>query len=474
MPELNCEYVVGQLGTPQASWLWFSLDSGFIEELKMSQNYLLNSTTYRWGSCVRPLLAFALATSFSTLVLALEKASPREVGLSESRTENFRMELQRRVDTGELPGAVFMAIRNGKVAVHQAVGFQDKSARVAMSPDSIFRVASMTKPIVSTAIMMLSEQGKLLISDPLSKHLPEFANMKVLVEKNSADGKADFVLEPTRREITIQDLLRHTSGLTYGQFDRSKVDSMYVEANVLSRDQTLAQQVSKLSTLPLKHQPGAVWEYSLSVDVLGRVVEVVTGKTLDVALNEMILSPLKMNDTGFWVPAEKLGRLAQSQINPKTGKPYIDRPVDAPPTLLNGGGGLVSTSADYARFCQMMLNLGELDGVRILSRKSIQLMTSNHLPPNVGFTNTVNYAWGNLGPRPEAGMGFGLGFAVRLENGRSTLPGSTGEFWWSGSTGTNFVIDPNENLILILLTQQPDRLRDYLSLMRQMGNAMLN
>lgn len=438
----------------------------------MSRISSRKSDAYRWGYLAQ-VVTLAIACTLSLHVLAIETVAPQEVGLSEARALNLRSELQRRVDEGELPGAVFMAVRNGKIAVHQAVGFQDKSAKTPMTPDSIFRIASMTKPIVSTAIMMLAEQGKLLISDPLSRHLPEFANPKVLVEKNAADGKSEFVLEPVRREITIQDLLRHTSGLSYGQFDKSRVDAMYMEANILSRDQTLAQQVSKLAAMPLKHQPGTVWDYSLSVDVLGRVVEVVTGKTLDVALNEMVLAPLKMNDTGFWVPSAKLSRLAQPQVNPKTGKPYFDRPVNAPPMLLNGGGGMVSTVADYARFCQMMLNMGELEGVRILSRKSIELMTSNHLPPNVGFTNTVNYAWGNLGPRPEAGMGFGLGFAVRLENGRSTLPGSVGEYWWSGSTGANFVIDPKEQLVLILLTQQPDRLRDYLSLMRQMGHAML-
>jgi len=369
----------------------------------MGQVHLPHSNACRWSYPIHLFIAWALASLLSTPVSAMEAAAPREVDLSEARAENFRNELQRRVDAGELPGAVFMAVRNGKIAVHQAVGFQDKSAKTPMTPDSIFRIASMTKPIVSTAIMMLAEQGKLLISDPVSRHLPEFANMKVLVEKKSADGKAEFLLEPVRREITLQDLLRHTSGLSYGQFDKSRVDAMYMDANLLSRDQTLAQQVSKLATMPLKHQPGTVWDYSLSVDVLGRVVEVVTGKTLDVALNEMILSPLKMNDTGFWVPNAKLGRLAQAQINLKTGKPYFERPVDTPPALLNGGGGMVSTAADYARFCQMMLNMGELEGVRILSRKSIELMTSNHLPPNVGFTNTVNYAWGNLGPRPEAG-----------------------------------------------------------------------
>ena len=431
---------------------------------------LLNAFQF---NLVYKIISLVFASSLSLQVLAIESAAPRDVGISESRAEIFRNELQRRVDAGELPGAVFMAVRNGKIAVHQAVGFQDKAAKTPMKPDSIFRVASMTKPIVSTAILMLSEQGKLLISDPLSKHLPEFANMKVLVEKITTGEKSEFVLEPVRREITIQDLLRHTSGLTYGQFDKSRVDSMYRDANLLSRDQTLAQQVSKLATMPLKHQPGTVWDYSLSVDVLARVVEVITGKTLNIALNEMIFVPLKMNDTGFWVSSTKLSRLAESQINPKTGKPFIGSPANLLPKLLNGGGGLLSTAYDYARFSQMMLNLGELEGARILSRKSIELMTSNHLPPAVSFTNVVNFRWGSTGPTPAAGMGFGLGFAVRLENGRSTLPGSTGELWWLGSTGTNFVIDPKEKLILILLTQQPDRLSDYLNLMRQMGYAML-
>ena len=178
---------------------------------------------------------------------------------------------------------------------------------------------------------------------------------------------------------------------------------------------------------------------------------------------------LKMNDTGFWVPATKLNRLAQPQIDPKTGKTFPVRPIDSIPKLLSGGGGMVSTAADYARFSQMMLNMGELEGVRILSRKSIELMTSNHLPPNVVFTNRISF----LAPKPESGMGFGFGFAVRLESGRSSLPGSTGEFWWNGATGTNFVIDPKEKMTLILLTQQPDRLLDYLKLMRQMGNSML-
>jgi len=443
-----------------------------MKKLKMSPITSTLSNAFRFN-IVYKILSLVFASSLSLQVLAIESVASRDVGISEFRAEILKAELQRRVDTGELPGAVFMAVRNGKIAVHQAVGFQDKAAKTPMKLDSIFRIASMTKPIVSTAIMMLSEQGKLLISDPLSKHLPEFANMKVVVEKNATDEKSEFVLEPVLREITIQDLLRHTSGLTYGMFDKSRVDTMYMEANLQSQDQTLAQKVSKLATLPLKHQPGTVWDYSLSTDVLGRVVEVITNKSLDIALNEMILAPLKMNDTGFWVPETKLNRLAQPQIDPKTGKTFPVHPVNSLPKLLNGGGGLVSTASDYARFSQMMLNMGELEGVRILSRKSIELMTSNHLPPNVVFTNLVNYKWGSAGPRPESGMGFGLGFAVRLESGRSTLPGSTGEFWWLGSTGTNFVIDPKEKMTLILLTQQPDRLLDYLNLMRQMGYSML-
>jgi|SRR5215471_18209492 len=404
---------------------------------------------------------------------SLPAASPAEVGLSAARVSLFAGELRRRVEAGELPGAVLMIVRDGRIAAHEAIGFQDREKRIPMKPDSIFRIASMTKPIVSVAVMMLAEEGKLLISDPAAKFLPELKDLKVGVEKRGADGKVELVLEPAKREMTIHDLLRHTAGLTYGQFDRTVVDEMVMKAGVLSRDQTLADMVAKLGKLPLKHQPGTTWDYSVATDVLARIVEVVSGMAIDDFIRSRITDPLKMRDTGFWVEDGKLQRVAQPQTNPATGKPFFDRPVTPKPRFLSGGGGMVSTAGDYARFCQMLLAGGELDGVRLLSRKTVELMTSNHLPAGTHFTDTVRYRWGHLAPGPDIGMGFGLGFAVRLEPGKSPLPGSPGEFWWSGSVGLNFVVDPRERMITLLLTHQPNQLRDYLALMRQMASAAI-
>lgn len=405
--------------------------------------------------------------------LAMDRTEPKAVGLSAAKSQAFKNELQRRVDLGEMPGAVLLVARNGKIAIHEAVGYLDRNAATPMKTDAIFRMASLTKPIVSVAAMMLVEDGQLLLHDPVSKYLPEFKDTQVAVQTIGPDGKADWKLERQRRPMTIQDLFRHTAGLTYGQFDNSHVDQLYLQAGILARDQTLEEQVRKIAALPLKHQPGTTFDYSLAVDVLGRVIEVVSGKTLDVFIKERITEPLGMADTGFWVEPSKHSRIAEPQTNPATGKPYIDRPVTSRPTLLNGGGGMVSTARDYARFCQMLLNAGQLEGRRYLSRKSVELMTANHLPTNVRYTERTLTVWANLSPTPDYGTGFGLGFAVRTENGRSSMQGSVGEFWWAGSTGTNFVVDPKEKLILILLTQQPTRMFDYLALMRQMGHALI-
>lgn len=418
------------------------------------------------------LMAFA---SFSVMssALALDRSTPQELGLSATKALAFKNELQRRVDAGEMPGAVLLVARHGKIGVLEAVGYQDRNAKTPMKTDTIFRMASLTKPMVSVAAMMLVEEGKVLLPDPVAKYLPEFKDTQVAVQKTTADGKTEWVMERQRRPMTIQDLFRHTAGLTYGQFDNSHVDGLYLKAGILNRDQTLEEQVKKLAALPLKHQPGTTFDYSLAVDVLGRVIEVVSGQTLDVFIKERLTTPLGMTDTGFWVEPSKHARIAEPQTNPATGKPYIDRPVTSRPQLLNGGGGMVSTAADYARFSQMLLNGGQLEGRRYLSRKSVELMTSNHLPTGVKFTERTLTAWANLAPTPDQGAGFGLGFAVRTEQGRSSMPGSVGEFWWAGSTGTNFVADPKEKLTLILLTQQPTRMWDYLALMRQMGHALV-
>ena len=404
---------------------------------------------------------------------AMDRAAPASLGLSAEKSLAFKNELQRRVDAGEMPGAVLLVARHGKVAALEAVGYQDRNAKTPMKTDSIFRIASLTKPIVSVAAMTLVEEGRLMLHDPVAKYLPEFKDTQVAVQKSGPDGKTEWTLERQRRPMTIQDLFRHTAGLTYGQFDNSHVDQLYVQTGILSREQTLEDQVKKLATLPLKHQPGTTFDYSLAVDVLGRVIEVISGQTLDVFIKTRITAPLGMVDTGFWVEPTNHARIAEPQTNPATGKPYIDRPVTSRPKLLNGGGGMVSTASDYARFAQMVLNGGQLEGRRYLSRKSVELMTANHLPPNVRYTERTLTLWANLSPTPDYGTGFGLGFAVRTEQGRSSMQGSVGEFWWSGATGTNFVADPKEKLILVLLTQQPTRMWDYLALMRQMGHAMV-
>ena len=428
------------------------------------------------------LLLTAFAATVSTTTMANEfvnKPSSLDIPIATLNQAGFTAEGLKRIDTffaseiekKRVPGGVVGIVRDGKLVYLKAHGTQNPETQEPMKVDTIFALASMTKPMVSVGTLTLTQQAKLPLFSKVSDYYPDVANMKVAIKKS--DGSTDY--ENVKNPMTVQDLMRHTSGLTYGgrPDTSSPAAKLYPSGNDAANSNGTLDFMSKITKLPLVYQPGTIFEYSLSHDVLGSVVEKVSGKSLDAYLRESIWSPLKMNDTGFWVPSTKLSRLAKSQINPKTGKPFIGSPANSLPKLLNGGGGLISTASDYARFSQMMLNLGELEGARILSRKSIELMTSNHLPPAVSFTNVVNFRWGSTGPTPAAGMGFGLGFAVRLENGRSTLPGSTGELWWLGSTGTNFVIDPKEKLILILLTQQPDRLSDYLNLMRQMGYAML-
>jgi CubicO group peptidase (beta-lactamase class C family) len=406
-------------------------------------------------------------------VQALERVRPESIGLSIKQSDAFRTELERRARDKEMPGAVFLVARDGKIGALEAVGLQDPLKNIPMQENSIFRIASMTKPIVSVAAMMLVEQGRLALRDPVAKYLPEFKSMQVAIEERDSEGKVSIRYEPARTMMTVHDLFRHTSGLTYGSFDNSFVDKLVVTAGILGQDQTLAEQTSKLAKLPLKHQPGSTFDYSLSVDVLGRIIEVVSGEELDQFIEKNITVPLKMADTGFWVPEDKHSRIAYPQIDPKTGKPFFIRPVETRPKRLNAGGGMVSTARDYVRFCQMLLNGGELEGVRLLGPKTVELMTSDHLPPQVKFPDRYYTSRSVLTAMPDHGMGFGLGFAVRTHQGRSALHGSVGEYWWSGSTGTNFVIDPSNKFILILLTQQPDRLAEYLALMRNMGYPLI-
>lgn len=330
-----------------------------------------------------------------------------------------------------------------------------------MKPDAIFRIASMTKPIVSLAAMILQEEGKLGLGDPVSRYLPELKGMQVATEKAGADGRKELVMEPVQQEMTVQDLLRHTSGLTYGSYRRDMVSDLYRDANLFEPGSSLTDMIAKLSKLPLAFQPGTTWDYGVSIDVLGRIVEVASGMDLANFINQRITTPLGMNDTGFWVEHRKLSRLAQPQLNSATGKRPALHDVATRPTLFSGGGGMVSTARDYARLCQMFLNGGSLDGVRLVSRKTIAQMTADQLP--LGVKAGVPFA-----PRSENGQGFGLGFAVRTAEGRNPNPGSIGDYGWTGSSGTTFWIDPKEQLFVIALTQEPAVLKRYISLLRSL------
>ena len=381
-------------------------------------------------------------------------ANPEQLGFDAARLQRVGTIFQGYVDVKKLPGAVILIARNDKVAYFQAFGFQDREKQIAMAKNSIFRIASMTKPIVTTAAMMLVEEGRLDLAAPVDQYLPEFKDVQVGVEKLDANGNVQLVLEPQKRPMTVQDLLRHTAGLVYGQFGDGPVHKAYREANVADRDQTLAEMVTKLSKLPLAHQPGEVWEYSMAIDVLGRIIEVVSGQSLDTFVEDRITKPLGMESTGFYVREPDVGRLAQPQVSASGERPAMLDPT-VKPRWLSGGGGLVSTPADYLRFAQMMINGGTWGGTRFLSPSTIALMTSDALPPGIDYSERAKTVMADLAPMPAAGQGFGLGFAVRTAAGRNPLPGSIGTYYWTGAYGTTFWIDPTEKLIGILMIQAP-------------------
>ena len=371
---------------------------------------------------------------------AVPVSDPEALGFSPSRLARIAAWQQAQVDSGAFSGAVAAIARNGKVAYLQSVGFRDGGKTMPLQPDAIFWIASMTKPVTSVAAMMLVEEGKLDLAAPVHSYLPELKNIMVGVETTDpASGQTRLTLEPQKRPMTVEDLLRHTSGLVYYDKGNSAVHNLYRESGLydkgLARDATLKEFVSRLARLPLAHQPGEVFEYGHSADVLGRVIEVASGQPLDAFFDSRVFKPLGMVDTGFWVPPEKRARL----IDPPTGARVLpDRDVTKPTTLFSGGGGLVSTAADYLRFCQMVLNGGELDGVRVLSPATVRRMTTNALPSNIRFAN---------------GSTFGLGFGIRSDAAWSTVPGSVGSFFWSGIWGTYFWVDPAEQLVAVQLIQ---------------------
>jgi CubicO group peptidase (beta-lactamase class C family) len=397
----------------------------------------------------------------------LAQAPADQVGLSAKKLERVRDALKGEIDQGKLPGTVVMVARKGKVAYADAVGLQDKSAGKAMALDSVFRIYSMTKPLVSVAAMMLVEDGKLQLTDPVSKFLPAFKGQRVSVARADAEfARLTYTNVAAEREMTVQDLLRHTSGLAYGEITQNApIKDAYAKAGVYlpgvrdydSRDMTPAEQVDRLGAAPLAHQPGTVWEYSLASDVLGRVVEAASGQRLADFLDERLFKPLRMTDTAFHVSAGKTSRLAQPlATDHASGQPIKVIDVSAPPKNDSGGAGAVSTAADYLRFSQMLLNGGQLEGVRVLSRTTVELMTADHLGTRIAAPVTPGELL--LG---TPGYGFGLGFAVRLAPGIGGVPGSAGEFMWAGYAGTYFWVDPKEQITAVLMSQAPSPIRAY-------------
>ena len=378
---------------------------------------------------------------------SLPHAKPETLGLSAVRLQRMSDAFKREVDKGTLPGATVMVARRGQIGWFDAIGRQNPTASAPMTHDSLFRIFSMTKPIVSIGIMMLVEDGHFILNDPVAKFIPEFADQKVGVENN---GKLEFV--PVKRQMTVQDLLRHTSGLTYDHTGNGLVQQLYQQSRLRSRKISNAEHATIIAGMPLVCQPGEGWNYSRSTDVLGRIIEVVSGKSLGAFLTERILAPLQMAETAFHTGEANAARLAEPfPTDPWTGEKVQLFNMLEKPVMESGGGGLVSTTMDYARFSQMLLNGGSLDGIRIVGRKTLQLMASDHLGPHVKVDS----------PLMPAGHGFGLGFAVRTHEGMAPFSGSRGQFFWSGKAGTFFFIDPAEELFCVFMMQGPGQ-REYL------------
>jgi len=384
-------------------------------------------------------------------VQSLRQVAPEQVGFSKERLERIKPWVERYIAENKLSGAVCLIARQGSVAYFETFGMADKEASKPMRKDSIFRMYSMTKAVTGVAVMMLYEEGRFSLADPISKYLPEFAHMKVAIEQTNEAGKPALAYtEAVSREITILDLLRHTSGLNYAGPHDEKGGMSYQSLElspVFDAQYPLAELVKRLAAQPLVHQPGTVWDYGWSIDVLARLVEVVSGKTIDEFFSERIFKPLHMDDTGYYVPQPKLDRLvAFYQPNPdgtiKRGSDAAQDIGRKKPMLMMGGAGLMSTATDYARFVQMLLNGGELDGVRLLGPKTVYLMRSDVLGDIPSFGNTL-----------AQGYGFGLTFAVNRGPAKTGSPISKGEYNWGGAAGTAFWIDPEERMIGVFMMQ---------------------
>ncbi len=375
----------------------------------------------------------------------MHTVEPESVGFSSTRLARIDAAMQRYIDAGKIAGIQALVARRGEPAYARCFGQMDVKAGKPVQWDTLWRIYSMSKPITSVAIMMLYEEGHFQLTDPLSRFIPAFKEVKVFAGGDEDEYETVDLLRP----ITVHDLLTHTSGLAYGLDATDAVDKMYIkhlwQAGTFSRRKPLLQVVNALAALPLAHQPGTAWRYSVATDVLGCLVQVVSGKPFDQFLQERIFGPLGMVDTHFCVPETKIERFAANYGPTKSGGlKVIDAPAKSeftrPTRCPSGGGGLISTAPDYMRFAQMLLNQGELDGVRLLGRKTIELMTMNHLPAGM-------HIW------EDASSGFGLGFGVTIDQAQSKALGSTGTYGWGGAANTNFWIDPQEGLIGLLMLQ---------------------
>ncbi len=377
-------------------------------------------------------------------------ARPEDVGLSGDKLAQVDRWMDRLVADGKLPGLSVTVTRRGRVAYTRSTGQSDLARGTPMAADTLVRIYSMTKPLTSVAIMMLYEEGRFQLDDAISRFLPYFANQRVFAGGNR--GKMDTV--PAARDITFRDLLTHTSGLTYGFMQATLVDAAYRDNGVdfQTADATLGEVVERAAALPLLAQPGAEWNYSIATDVLGHLVAVISGQSFDSFLQERVIGPLGMTDTSFVVPPEKLSRFAANYVPGADGLALLDDPATSrfllPGKICSGGGGLVSTVGDYLRFCQMMLNKGALEGTRLLGRKTVELMTSNHLRGDMAAMGQPRFSESSY-----EGVGFGLGFSVMLDPARAQVLGTAGEYAWGGAASTAFWIDPAEEMSVVLLTQ---------------------
>lgn len=397
----------------------------------------------------------------SVIAAELPRTKPEAVGLSSQRLSRIGQLLNAKVDAGEIPGYVAVVARHGKVAYFEAYGMQNPNTKARMSRDSIFRIYSMTKPITSVAAMILVEEGRIKLSDPISMYLPEMAHLQVATNAQTAKEVADVKTKPATNPIRVVDLLMHTSGLTYGFFKPfpggSPVEQMYLDGGINDLDITNAELVTRLSKLPLKYEPGTTWWYSHSTDVLGRLIEVVSGMTLGEFFQKRIAGPLDMPDTAFQVAPGKVARFAEPFDADKKGLILQYTDPTKPVKFEAGGQGLTSTAMDYARFLQMMLNRGTLDGTRILGSKTVDLMTMDHVGQAIDH---------GLFFLPGQSHGFGLGFAVRTPGPRAPaalnpMDGSVGEYYWAGYAGTYFWVDPKEELVAVYMMQSVQHLLWY-------------